>query len=147
MVLESKRNIDLIVVHCADTYLRMDIGFKEINQWHLDKGWSGCGYHFIVRLDGTIETARNIDKSGAHCKDYNRNSIGVCYVGGKGDNGKPEDTRTNAQKKTLSALIISLQASHPEAIIKGHNELSNKACPSYDVQKDLNNLLDYLFVL
>ena len=147
MILESNRDIELIVIHCADTYLRMDVGFKEINEWHLSRGWSGCGYHFIVRLDGTIETGRNINKNGAHCKGYNKNSIGVCYIGGKGDNDKPEDTRTDEQKKTLSALIISLQASHPNAVVKGHNELSNKACPSYDVQKDMKNLSDYLFML
>ena len=147
MKLESKRNIDLIVIHCADTYLRMDIGVKEINDWHLQRGWSGCGYHFVVRLDGSIEIGRDIEKMGAHCKGYNRSSIGICYAGGKGDDGKPKDTRTDAQKKTMSALIINLQASNPNAEVKGHNELSNKACPSYDVQKDMENLSDYLFML
>ena len=147
MKLESKRDIDLIVVHCADTYLRMDIGVKEINEWHLSRGWSGCGYHFIIKLDGTIEVGRDIEKIGAHCKGYNRNSIGICYAGGRGDDDKPKDTRTDSQKITMSALIISLQASNPNAEVKGHNELSNKACPSYDVQKDMQNLSDYLFML
>ena len=125
----------------------MDIGVKEIDSWHKARGWSGCGYHFIIKLDGTIEVGRDIEVNGAHCKGYNRSSIGICYVGGKGDDGKPEDTRTDAQKKTISALIISLQASNPGAIVKGHNELSNKACPSYDVQKDMQSLLDYIFIL
>ena len=147
MKLESKRNIDLIVIHCADTYLRMDIGADEINDWHLQRGWSGIGYHFVIRLDGSIELGRDIDKNGAHCKGYNRSSIGICYAGGKGDDGKPEDTRTDEQKKTMSALIISLQASYPNVLVKGHNELSNKACPSYDVQEDMKNLSDYLFML
>jgi len=146
MILNSDRDIDLIVLHCADTYSSMDIGVKEITSWHIGKGWSDCGYHFIVKLDGTIETGRPINKKGAHCIGYNKNSIGVCYVGGRGDDGKPKDTRTEAQKKSLTALIISLKYKNPNAKIKGHNELSNKACPSYDVQKDIENFLRYLFI-
>lgn len=147
MKLESKRDIDLIILHCADTYSNMNISVKDIDNWHKQRGWSGVGYHFFIKLDGTIEVGRNIDKIGAHCKGYNKNSIGICYAGGKGNNGKPEDTRTDAQKRSISALIINLQASNPSAEVKGHNELSNKACPSFDVQNDLKNLLDYLFVL
>jgi len=147
MKLESKRDIDLIILHCSDTYSNMDISVKDVDNWHKKRGWSGVGYHFFIKLDGTIETGRDIDKIGAHCKGYNKNSIGICYAGGKGDNGKPEDTRTDAQKRSISALIINLQASNPSAEVKGHNELSSKACPSFDVQNDLKNLLDYLFVL
>ena len=28
------RKINLIVIHCSDTYARMDIGVNEIRQWH-----------------------------------------------------------------------------------------------------------------
>lgn len=147
MKLESKRNIDLIILHCADTYSNMDISVKDVDDWHKQRGWSGVGYHFFIKLDGTIEIGRDIDRIGAHCKGYNKNSIGICYAGGKGDNGEPKDTRTDAQKRSISALIINLQASNPSSEVKGHNELSNKACPSFDVQNDLKNLLDYLFVL
>ena len=32
------RKINLIVIHCSDTYARMDIGVNEIRQWHLQRG-------------------------------------------------------------------------------------------------------------
>ena len=147
MKLSTDRHIKLIVIHCADTYSKMDIGAKEIKQWHLTRGWSDIGYHFVIRRDGIIETGRDIDVMGAHCRNYNQDSIGICYVGGRGDDEKPTDNRTDAQKKTLAALIVSLQAEYPNALVKGHNELSNKDCPSYDVKKDMDNLLDYLFMI
>ena len=25
---------------------------EDIHRWHLDRGWSGAGYHFLVRKDG-----------------------------------------------------------------------------------------------
>ena len=27
---------------------------EDIHRWHLNNGWSGAGYHFLVRKDGTI---------------------------------------------------------------------------------------------
>ena len=146
MNLETNRYIDLIVIHCTDTYKRMDIGVDEVRKWHLNRGWSDIGYHYIIKRDGTIEEGRPLDKIGAHCKGHNKNSIGIAYVGGRGDNDKPEDNRTVAQKKTLAALCINLQAEHQDAEIKGHNELSSKACPSFDVQEDIYNWDLYLFL-
>lgn len=145
MKLTTDRHIDLIVIHCSDTYPHMDIGTKEITQWHQDRGWSTIGYHFVIRKDGTIEEGRNLDLQGAHCKGYNKNSIGICYVGGRSMKNKPTDDRTEAQKKALAALCINLQQEHPDTIIKGHNELSNKSCPNFNVQEDYNNWDLYLF--
>ena len=47
----------------------MDIGFEEINQWHRQRGWLSCGYHFIIiRRSGVIEDGRTTDAVGAHCR-------------------------------------------------------------------------------
>ena len=40
---------------------------------------------------------------GAHTKRHNLNSIGVCYVGGIGLDGKPKDTLTDAQKHAFKS--------------------------------------------
>jgi len=145
MILKTDRHIDLLVVHCTYTYKRMDIGAEEITRWHKDRGWSTCGYHFIVRKDGTIEKGRDLDRIGAHARGYNVGSIGVCYVGGRTDDNKPVDDRTPEQKKSLAALIINLQTEHPDIIVKGHNQLSSKSCPNYNVQEDEIKFAEYLF--
>ena len=145
MILKTDRHIDLLVIHCADTYKRMLVGAKEITQWHMDKGWSDCGYHFIINRVGTVETGRNLNVSGAHARGYNKNSIGVCLVGGRSDNDKPEDNFTAEQKKTLAALIILLKAEYPDADIKGHNELSSKTCPNFNVKEFMSNIDIHLF--
>ena len=145
MILKTDRHIDLLVVHCADTYKRMLVGAKEITRWHMDKGWSDCGYHFIINRFGTVETGRNLNVSGAHARGYNKNSIGICLVGGRSDNDKPEDNFTAEQKKTLAALIINLQIEYPNADIKGHNQLSSKTCPNFSVKEFMSNIDIHLF--
>lgn len=82
------RKIDKIVVHCTDSDDSLDIGFREVDEWHRQRGWlspSGisCGYHYIVRRDGRIEKGRPEDEVGAHCEGQNSSSIGIVWVGRK----------------------------------------------------------------
>lgn len=135
------RKINLIVIHCADTYARMDIGVKEIREWHLARGFNDIGYHYVIRRDGTIEAGRPLEKPGAHAAGYNSQSIGICYAGGKGDNDKPEDNRTPAQKQALHDLVNSLKQQFPQAKIVGHRDLPGvqKACPCFSVLYEFAN--------
>lgn len=123
-----------IVVHCADTYAHMDIGRKEIDKWHRDKGWSGIGYHKVIRRNGTIEDGRPLDNIGAHVEGFNAKSVGICMVGGKGSDGKGEANFTPPQWESLRNLIIGLKEKYPRAKIVGHRDLNEgKECPSFDV--------------
>jgi len=49
------KNIRYITIHAAATTPSMDIGVKEIREWHLARGWRDVGYHFVIRRDGTLE--------------------------------------------------------------------------------------------
>lgn len=134
----SKRVIRQIAVHCAFTPPDLDIGAKEINQWHKQRGWSGIGYHYIIRRDGTVEIGRDVDYAGAHVHGYNRYTIGMSYVGGAKRSGKKLvsdiDNATKAQRKTIIALSHHLAKIHelPTRDILGHNEFPNvhKSCPN-----------------
>jgi N-acetyl-anhydromuramyl-L-alanine amidase AmpD len=67
---------------------------------------------------------------GAHCKNHNAHSIGVCYEGGLDIRGQPADTRTEAQKAALRLLLEDLHRRYPQARIVGHHDLNPyKACP------------------
>lgn len=130
------RNINYIILHSTATKASQDIGVDEVRQWHLARGWQDIGYHYLVRRNGSIERGRPIEQVGAHVRGHNDDSIGVVYVGGLGDDGTPEDTRTSAQRIVLRLLLGWLRLRH-NAELKGHKECdtANTACPSFDVEE------------
>ena len=131
------RKIDSIILHCSATPEGRDDSAADINRWNKDHG--GIGYHYVIRLDGTVEQGRPVDRIGAHCKGHNATTVGICYIGGLAADGKtPADTRTPAQKAAMLALVHSLQSAYhiPSSAIHGHREFANKACPCFDVQKE-----------
>lgn len=135
------RNIDKIIIHCSATPEGRYTTIEEIKQWHLQKGWKDIGYHYVIYLDGTIHKGRPESVVGAHCSGYNKNSIGVCYIGGVAKDGKtPKDTRTEGQKRALIEILRRLKRDYPNATLHGHNEFANKACPSFNVKEEYKNL-------
>lgn len=135
------REIEYIVVHCAATPPRMDIGVKEIRLWHQNKGWTDIGYHYVIRRSGELETGRPEERQGAHAKGYNRNSIGICLVGGVDENQKPQCNFEYHQMEALRMLLITLKQEYPNAKVLGHRDLPKvkKACPSFDVREWLDS--------
>jgi len=132
------RRIDTIVIHCAATRPNMDVGVNEIRKWHLARGFSDIGYHFVIRRDGRVETGRPLDKIGAHVQGHNTGSVGICLVGGVNQNDytKAENNFTPAQWKTLIKLIKDLKSKFDIKDILGHNQLDKgKACPSFNVKE------------
>jgi N-acetylmuramoyl-L-alanine amidase len=135
-------NIKNIVIHCSATREGDDtIDAEVIDRWHKARGWKGNGYHFVVLIDGTIQTGRKINECGAHTRGLNCQSWGVCYIGGVEKDGKtPKDTRTDKQKETLEYLLYFLKLLAPQASINGHRDFANKACPSFDATEEYKNL-------
>ena len=130
------RNINNIFLHCSATKQGKEFDASDIDLWHKQRGWSGIGYHYVIKLDGTVETGRPLARAGAHARGHNANSIGVCYIGGVDANNKPLDTRTPAQKVSMDKLIDKLKNDYPDAVCMGHNQVSSKACPCFDVTKE-----------
>ena len=128
-----RRDITKIILHCTATPEGRDFTVEQIRQWHLARGFSDIGYHYIVSRDGTVHAGRPESVVGAHCAGQNTCSIGICYVGGEVADGShtPKDTRTPAQKKVLRTLVDSLLKKYPGATVHCHNEFANKACPSF----------------
>ena len=132
---------NLIVVHCAATKPTMDIGVREIRQWHVQQGWLDVGYHFVIRRDGTIEEGRPHDVIGSHVKARNSDSIGICLVGGVDDKLRPADNLTDHQKAALQVLLWKMtsgtdfEGAYQDLPVVGHRDLdSGKDCPSFDVK-------------
>ena len=137
---KSKRTINEIIVHCSATQEGKAFTTADIKKWHLARGFSDIGYHYVVYLDGSVHDGRNINIAGAHCTNHNAHSIGVCYIGGLDKNNKPKDTRTDAQKKSLLNLLTQLKKLYPKANIYPHSKFSNKACPCFNAEVEYKNL-------
>ncbi len=124
-----------IFVHCSATPETMDIGAKDIDRWHKNRGWAGIGYHIVIRRDGRYELGRKLDTMGAHAYGHNRDSVAICLVGGVDRNNAPEANFTDSQWQTLRLVIEQLQDAYGDIPVRGHNEVSAKACPSFDVKE------------
>jgi len=134
---EEPRKINLVIVHCSDSPDTMDIGLPEIEKWHSER-FSGvivdghrihCGYHYIVRRDGTVEVGRPESVIGAHCEGYNSRSIGICWVGRQ----KPGEK----QMAMLLGLVrnVMLRYGMASKQVRGHKEFNpNKTCPNLDME-------------
>ena len=128
-------------MHCTDSDDSLDIGRKEINDWHKQRGWlspSGvsCGYHYIIRRNGHIEHGRPPHELGAGVKGENKDSIHVVWVGRK--------EIAPAQLKSLQSHVKRLLDAYDLEIVDvyGHYEFNlDKTCPNLDMNKFRAELL------
>jgi len=140
------RKINLIAVHCSATMEGKPFDLAAITAMHKARGFSDIGYHFLIGLKGERWIGRSLEKVGAHIQGHNANSIGICYIGGIGADGKAKDTRTPEQKAELQKLLAELRPQFPGAKIRGHRDMSPdlngdgviqpnewlKMCPCFD---------------
>ena len=132
-------SVSYIIIHCTATRETQDYTPEQLKRDHMARGFIDVGYHFYIRKDGTVTQHRQLNEVGAHCRPFNRCSIGVCYEGGLDANGKPKDTRTLKQRASLVGLILDLKQKFPKAKIRGHNEMPGavpKACPCFKPSKE-----------
>lgn len=131
------RKIKSIVLHVSDSPDDLDIGAKEIREWHIDRGWSDIGYHYVIRIDGTVEKGRDLDRPGAHAKGHNIDSIGICWVG--------RDKISNYAFASLTQLLLKLLDKHNLSCqnILGHYEINpKKTCPNIEMEELRNYIGD-----
>jgi len=139
-LIKSRRTIKEIIIHCTATKEGENHTVAEVTQWHKKRGYNTIGYHYLIDINGKINNGRDVNVVGAHCLNHNTYSIGVCYVGGLDVNGKTKDTRTDAQKRSLTNLLVRLMVLYPDAKIHGHNEFAKKACPCFNAQYEYSNI-------
>ncbi|MBR2017468.1 MAG: N-acetylmuramoyl-L-alanine amidase [Prevotella sp.] len=127
------RRITLIILHCSATPPSSSLSFEACRKDHIEhRGFKDIGYHYYITRDGVLHHGRPEHQVGAHCKNHNRHSIGICYEGGIDENGKPADTRTPEQLATWYTLLSVLQHRYPHALIVKHRDLNpQKECPGF----------------
>lgn len=144
----TAKGIKRIAIHCTATREGQDVSAATIKGWHLNQGWNDIGYHFVIRLDGTVERGRAEHIPGSHVRGFNAGSIAIVYVGGLDAQGKCKDTRTPAQNAAMVELVRALLVKYPGADVLGHRDHSPdtdgdgvierhewlKECPCFDVR-------------
>ena len=129
------RTITEIIIHCTATRPNAICTVESIRKYHRSLGWRDIGYHYVIYPDGSVHAGRPVEQPGAHTEGHNAHSIGIAYVGGLDADGRPADTRTEAQSLALLQLVRDFMEEHPISSIHGHNEFANRACPCFDVQQ------------
>lgn len=116
-----------LIIHCSDSPNGRNDRAKDLHRWHLERGWSGIGYHYVICIDGAIEAGRPEYWEGAHCSGHNANSLGICMIG--------TDEFSKEQWQALEHVVKGILARYPDIKIHGHNEFSSKQCPGFDVKQ------------
>ena len=141
------RKIDKLIVHCTATPEFKDFDVKDVRDWHVKgNGWSDIGYHFLIKIDGTVQEGRNMAKTGAHVAGHNKSSIGIAYVGGMDKNMEEWiDTRTDQQKDSIFNLLMDLKFQFPDAVVYGHNDFTDKkVCPCFNAKEEYKEISQWI---
>lgn len=120
--LKPRRLTNRIIIHHSDS----DQGdVTMIHGWHLNRSWAGIGYHYVILKDGTVERGRPEGYIGAHSgPNGNSDGIGVCLIG-----RFMEYEPTEAQMRSLVALIRDIESRNGDLDIIGHKDVMATACP------------------
>lgn len=120
--LGTRASTDYIALHHAAA---VTCSAADVDRWHKSNGWSGIGYHYFVRKDGSVYRGRPRNALGAHVQGKNNVAIGVCV---EGDYDK-ERSMPQAQKNAVKELLRELKSIYPAAKIVGHGEIGASDCP------------------
>jgi N-acetylmuramoyl-L-alanine amidase len=123
----ATRKINWIVIHQSASNNPKHDNLETIRQWHKERGFKDVGYHFFIKKDGTVSKGRDEDKEGAHVKNHNKGSLGICLSG--------EGEKTPEQLRALEVLLIDLCSRHDleKKDILGHNDLAATECPGFNL--------------
>lgn len=119
--LSKRRSTTRIILHHAAA---SKCTAQQIHSWHLANGWVGIGYHFFVRKDGSIYRGRPEDTVGAHARNNNYDSIGVCFEG-----NFMTETMGDAQRKAGQELVAYLKDKYGITKVQKHSDVNATGCP------------------
>ena len=143
--LRKKTNL-IIVHHVGET--DKDVSAAEIHRWHLQRGFTGIGYHYVIRKNGSIERGRPREWVGSHCNAGfdNFNSIGICVVGDF-MRFKPGQKQIDSLVNLIADLCNIYSLNSGPTTIFGHRDRKKTSCPGdnlYMMIPDIRNKAAYL---
>jgi hypothetical protein len=109
-------------------YLHHSAGINTVqayHQQHLNLGWAGLGYNFIVDLDGKVYKGRDPKYVPAGIFGHNQDSLHICAVGNFDNMVMPD-----IQREAIKELIHYCKSLYPTIkAVLGHKDEMATACP------------------
>lgn len=126
----------LVIHHSAVANRLNPDQFRAIDTYHRNKGWGGCGYHFVIVANGKVYAGRPENAVGAHCKEQGMNlkSLGICLTGDF-DHDKPTDQQIFALRDLLKKLTKKYGISKNNIMF--HRDYAPKTCPGKNMNRDV----------
>lgn len=134
------RNIDELFLHCTATQQNATVAAIQ-RYWRETLKWNAPGYHIILTPEKGFSYLRDFNLASNGVAGRNSRSINIAYIGGIDRNGRPLDNRTDMQKRLMERIITEFKLKRPNIKVRGHNEVSNKACPSFNVKEYYKGLI------
>lgn len=131
--LSERSYTDMVVIHhtgCND----IDASAEQIHGWHLNQGWAGIGYHYVIRKDGTIERGRPEWAIGSHAYGENSHTIGI-HLSGDFQQAEPTDNQVEKCAMLVADICERYGIPMDYEHIVGHGELMATSCPGKNLQK------------
>lgn len=123
-----RRRIGRVFLHCSasdDEALAGDRLVAEVRAWHLARGFSDVGYHFLVDKRGSVMPGRGLEKAPAAQKGHNAGTIAI-MVHGLEEFPKPALDACRDLCRSIN------EACEGRITYHGHCEVSAKPCPVFD---------------
>jgi len=122
------RSVDRVFLHCSasdDESLTGTILVDTVRRWHLARGFSDIGYHFLVDKAGRIMSGRSLEEKPAAQKGHNTGTIAIMAHGLTSFPGP--------MLNAVAGLCSSINTAYGGRItFHGHCEVSAKACPVFN---------------
>lgn len=129
----NMRDITHIFIHCTGTL--PSVQPKAIINGFRQRGWKHPGYHYLIDFDGNVHRLCGEEEVANGVRGFNQHAIHMAYIGGIDKEGRPCDTRTPWQNKTMMVMAQMLSWRYPDARVLGHCKVNpRKACPCFDVE-------------
>jgi hypothetical protein len=138
MYTQRLSGISRIVLHHSASP-RETTTIEDIRRWHIGRGFSDVGYHFVIEGNGALRYGRQLDTVPAAQKGANAGTVAVCIVG---DNTKTGEGWNEAQRISAHSLIAILRSVLGRRLaVCGHRDVAPSECPGLEVQEVFQDLM------
>jgi hypothetical protein len=108
-----------------------EVQLRGWQSFHMGKGWSDIGYHFLVDPTGQLWQGRDLDYQGAHVGNHNKGNVGVSFMGTYTTH-QPSAAQIKSVGRLIAWLASSFAVSVDTAHVKGHRDFpghETNECP------------------